>query len=159
MAFTKKVTKKIFEAVKILLESGTPVKEICKYLKLSDATVYVLKSCEKYEDYEQYVAEKIAKSNAARSIKMKKAKEAANTEEAPAPQVEAKVEPPVQVVEHRQTVTIQATHYMMEEMKKQNETLALVSNKLAYMMEGMEKQNALFTEIVNKLSYIVDQLA
>ena len=138
MAFAKKVTKKVFEAVKILLESGTPVKEICKYLKLSDGTVYVLKGCEKYEDYEQYVAEKLAKSNAARAVKMRQAQEQKN--EAPAEtkaEAPAKVEPPVQVVEHRQTVQITATHYMMEELKKQNELLAIISNKLAYIVEQL----------------------
>ena len=35
-----------------------------------------------------------------------------------------------QVVEHRRTVTIQATHYMMQEMKRTNELLELISRKI-----------------------------
>ena len=130
MAYEKKVTKSKFEAVKILLQGGASVKEIGKYLDLSDNTIYVIKTCEKYEDYEQYVAEKIAKSQAARAIKQKKAQEEQK--------VEKKEDPPVQVVEHRQSVTIQATHYMMEELKKQNELLTLISNKLTFIVEQLQ---------------------
>ena len=48
-------------------------------------------------------------------------------------------DPPAQpqVVEHRQTVTIQATHYMMQEMKKTNELLELISRKLAFIVDQL----------------------
>ena len=130
MAFQKKVTKGVFEAVKILLQGGASVKEICKYLNLSDYTIYVIKNVETYEEYEQHVAEKIAKSNAARAIKQKQAQE--NKSEAP---VETKAA--TQVVEHRQTVVVQATHYMMEEMKKTNELLTTISAKLAFIVDEL----------------------
>ena len=42
-----------------------------------------------------------------------------------------------QVVEHRQTVTIQATHYMMQEMKRTNELLELISRKMAYIVDQL----------------------
>ncbi len=42
-----------------------------------------------------------------------------------------------QVVEHRQTVTIQATHYMMQEMKKTNELLELISRKLTFIVDQL----------------------
>jgi len=137
MAFEKKVTEKIFTAVKILLESGAPVKEICKYFNLSNQTVYVLKNCESYQDYMQYVAEKTAKSNAARAIKSKRAKEAAKKAESQTEATAKEEQPVTQIVEHRQTVQITATHYMMEELKKQNELLTIISNKLAYIVEQL----------------------
>ena len=45
--------------------------------------------------------------------------------------------PQPQVVEHRQTVTIQATHYMMQEMKRTNELLELISRKMAYIVDQL----------------------
>ena len=42
-----------------------------------------------------------------------------------------------QVVEHRQSVTIQATHYMMQEMKKTNELLELISRKLTFIVDQL----------------------
>ena len=42
-----------------------------------------------------------------------------------------------QVVEHRQTVTIQATHYMMQEMKRTNELLELISRKMAFIVDQL----------------------
>ena len=42
-----------------------------------------------------------------------------------------------QVVEHRQTVTIQATHYMMQEMKRTNELLELISRKLTFFVDQL----------------------
>ena len=44
---------------------------------------------------------------------------------------------PVQVVEHRQTVTVQATWQMTQEMRKTNELLTLISNKLAAIVEDL----------------------
>ena len=45
--------------------------------------------------------------------------------------------PQPQVVEHRQSVTIQATHYMMQEMKKTNELLELISRKLTFIVDQL----------------------
>ena len=44
---------------------------------------------------------------------------------------------PTQVIEHRQTVTVQATHYMMQEMKRTNELLELISRKMAFIVESL----------------------
>lgn len=44
---------------------------------------------------------------------------------------------PTQVIEHRQTVTVQATHYMMQEMKKTNELLDLISRKLTFIVDSL----------------------
>ena len=44
----------------------------------------------------------------------------------------------VQVVEHRQSVTLVANHYMAEALNKHTELLTLINNKLANIMENME---------------------
>ena len=45
--------------------------------------------------------------------------------------------PEPQVIEHRQTVTLVANQYLMEEVKQQTELLKLISNKLAYIVEQL----------------------
>ena len=40
-------------------------------------------------------------------------------------------------VVHEQSVTIQATHYMMEELRRTNELLTLISNKLAFVVDQL----------------------
>ena len=47
-------------------------------------------------------------------------------------------EQPVQVIEHRQSVTVQASHYMETELRQHTEILKGISAKLAHMMELME---------------------
>ena len=37
------------------------------------------------------------------------------------------------------TVKVEATHYMMEELKKANDTLKLISNKLAFIVDELTK--------------------
>ena len=143
MAYVKKVTKSKFDAVKILIEGGASTKEIAKYLDLSDNTIYVIKGCEKFEDYEQYLAEKMAKANAARAVKMRESEKdkteqpVEKSAEQPAPVAQQPAEAPVKVIEHRQTVMVQATHYMMEELKQQNELLKLISNKLSFIVDQL----------------------
>lgn len=118
-----KVDEKKFNCVKILLESNTPWKEIMDYMEISSTTLGRIRQASTFEEYKQI---QIA---AAISYKQKEKKE------------EPKEQPKevVQVVEHRQTVQIQATHYMMEQMKEMNEHLKLISAKLAYIVEELTK--------------------
>ena len=118
-----KVTPQIFDTVKTLLNSGVPVTQICDMLKLSNGVIYTIKVCDNLEGYKKYVKDVRARSEE------KKKKETKKEESAP--------EPAPQVVEHRQTVTVQATHYMMEELKQQNELLKSISNKLAFIVEQL----------------------
>lgn len=118
-----KVTPQIFDTVKTLLNSGVSVSNICDMLKISNGAVYTIKQCDNLQGYKQYI-----KDVRARSAEKKK-KETKKEEPAP--------EPAPQVVEHRQTVTIQATHYMMEELKKTNELLTVISRKLAYIVDDL----------------------
>lgn len=119
-----KVTPQIFNTVKTLLNSSVPVSQICDMLKLSSGVVYWIKGSDDLQAYKRKVLEQKARSN-----EKKQWKEAKKEELPP--------EPAPQVVEHRQTVTIQATNYMMEEMRKTNELLTVISNKLAYIVEDL----------------------
>ena len=119
-----KVTPQIFDTVKTLLNGGVPVIQICDMLKLSNGVVYWIKGSDDLQAYKRKVLEQKARSN-----EKKQWKEAKKDELPP--------EPAPQVVEHRQTVTIQATNYMMEEMRKTTELLTVISNKLAYIVEDL----------------------
>ena len=55
----------------------------------------------------------------------------------PQPQPLPQQSQPTKVIEHRQTVTVQATHYMMQEMKRTNELLELISRKMAFIVESL----------------------
>ena len=44
-----------------------------------------------------------------------------------------------EIVEHRQTIVVQASHYMLEEQKKTNELLTLISNKLSFIVDELTK--------------------
>ena len=147
MAYQKKVTKGVFDAVKILIAGGAKVGEVCKYMKISDTTFYIIRDSETYEEYQQYVADKIAKQNAARAARRDAEKKQAAQEAAEkvgavkaADLIEKQPETPVvqpQIIEHRQSVTLMANHYLMEEVKKQTELLTVISNKLLYIVEQL----------------------
>lgn len=129
-----KVTPGIFEAIKILFSNGSSANEISKFMKMSTDTVYFIRDAETYDDYKAIMYEKSQKyRNKVKAIKAKEAKEVAEKVGAvPAVQL---AQP--QVVEHRQTVQITATHYMMEEMKKTNELLTIISRKLAAIVSDL----------------------
>ena len=42
-----------FKAVKIMLNAGTPTKEIMEYLEVTDKVVTKCRKCETYEEYKQ----------------------------------------------------------------------------------------------------------
>lgn len=123
MSTRVKVTANMFRAVKIMLKGGATIKECAEYMGMSEITASRINRAETYEEY---------KHLASIAYMMKKEKEV---------QKEEKKEEPketVQVVEHRQNVTIQATHYMMEEYKKMNELLTLISNKLSFIVDSLQ---------------------
>jgi len=142
MAAGVKVTEKKFKAIKILLESGETYENIAESMGVSKRVVGVVRSSETFEEYRHkiylssptYRKKRDAALKAEQERKEREAAEKVNEEQPPAPE-EKKPEP--QVVEHRQVVTVQATHYMMEEMKKTNELLTLISNKLAFIVDEL----------------------
>lgn len=131
-----KVTKGIFEAVKMLTKGGASIDECAEYMGISPATVSRIRTAENYEEFQQ--ARRLAAIAAQKREQEKKEREKQPEKpvEQPAP-VAQPVQPAPQVIEHRQTVTVQATHYMMEELKQQNELLKSISNKLAFIVEQL----------------------
>lgn len=122
---TKKMTKNLYVAIKVMIESGCSNVEIADHLKLSRITVSRVKTSESLEDYFQQMRAIQAKYD-------KKKREAK-------PEVTEKPVSTPQIVEHRQSVTVQATHYMESELKKQTEVLELISRKLTAQNELLEK--------------------
>lgn len=127
MAINNKLTESKFNAIKILLKGGASIKEAAGYMQVGEATISRVKQAETWEEYVQQTA---ARALAAREYTAKKTAAASKPEPAPAPAQPAKVI-------HESSVTIQATHYMTEELRKINETLALISNKLAYIVDQL----------------------
>ena len=150
-----KMTEKTFRAVKLMTAGGATMAEIEEYFEISGSTISRIRASESYKDYcalrsAEYDQRKQQKAEKARKV----AGQAAVSATAPvcagpqlqplqpaqpqayaAPQPAQPTQP--QVVEHRQTVTIQATHYMMQEMKKTNELLELISRKLTFIVDQL----------------------
>ena len=127
-----KVTQSVFDAVKTCLKNGNTIAETAKFMKLSQLTVCKINRSENYADYKNMRKTECEKKKAQNAAKkhMAKAKgvqpETVNDVHAE-PNVS---EQPVKVI-HEQSVTIQATHYMMQEQQKTNEFLKLMSNKMS----------------------------
>ena len=119
-----KVDQKLFDAVKILRTNGATIAETAKYMKISDATVKMITAAETYEEYRNMITATVLKKKEQRA-----AKKAENKPEEP--------QQIVQVVEHRQSVQIQATEYMMRELKQTNEYLRIISNKMAAIIDDL----------------------
>ena len=125
MAKWNKMTEMQFNAIKTLLKGGASQAEASKYMGVCQNTAYYVNKAENFAEYTQTQATLMNKKRAAINAKRAAAKKIA---------AEVNAVPAAQVVEHRQTVTVQATHYMMEEMKKTNELLTAISNKLAFIV-------------------------
>ena len=136
MARTSKVTEKIFKAVKQLTAGGATIPECAEYFMLAHSTISRIRAAETWEDYKHSTTVAfLAMKEKESKKKYEKAEAKVVPTEAP---VEQKQEPKQeQVVEHKQSITIQATHYMMTEMQKTNELLTQISNKLAYIVEQL----------------------
>ena len=111
------------DAVKLLIENGANNTEVSKYLKVSADVVSMIRKSETYEEYQNFMYEYLQKLKN-RAIKAKG--------------TETKTDKPEEVIkEIRQTVTIQATHYMEEQLKKTNELLTGISAKLAAIIDDL----------------------
>lgn len=126
-----KVTPSVFNCIKTLLAGGASHKECADYMKLSTITVGRINRAETYEDYKQSVI--MAKLHSGKPVSVPV------PEPTTEPEKEQKPEkmPEPETVERKQTIVIQATHYMMEEQKKTNELLTLISNKLSFIVEQL----------------------
>ncbi|MCR5566018.1 MAG: hypothetical protein K6F61_04140 [Clostridiales bacterium] len=135
------ITESLFLAIKSLLNAGATYPEVKKYYGISDNTCRNIRHAETFAEYKQIIAAIAAKnSELKKARKIAKAKKAAEevkavpASELPVPEPDVK---PVQVVEHKQSITIQATHYMMQEMQETNKLLKDISNKLAFIVEQL----------------------
>lgn len=122
------MTLNLFIAIKTLREGGAQIKEIANFLKVSPTTINRVLKAETLEEYfNQCAVERKA------SYAKKKEKETA-PEKKPEPAPE-----PAQVIEKRTTVTVQASHFMECELRKQTEVLELISRKLTATMEAVNE--------------------
>lgn len=132
------VDQKMFDCVKILLQSGATRAEIEKYTGLGHTAIYRISVSETFQDYRNLLA---AIALEYRQKKEKKAAEKAAAEKkpepAPAPEPEKPAEQPAQVVEHRQTVTVQATYYVSQKLDAMTELLKTISAKLACIIDDL----------------------
>ena len=153
MAQGVRVTKNQFECAKILIKGGAKNKEVAEFLNVSEETVRRIKLSETYEDYlhnsyamsgtyyrrkreaEEAAARK-AEEEARQAEERKKAEEAAKQAKEAAKKAEEEKKPQ-QVVEHRTSVTVQATHYMETKLDKCIELLTCISAKLAAIIDDL----------------------
>lgn len=126
------VDKRMFDCIKMLLENGASYEECAKYMKVGLSTVGRIKAAETFEEYKQQMNVAALKYRQSKKAKQEQEKASSTPAKEEKPQ-----EPQPQVVEYRQSVTIQATHYVEMELKKHTELLTLISNKLAYIVEEL----------------------
>lgn len=141
-----KITKSIYDCVKLLTKGGATIKECADYLKIGESTVSRIRQSESYEDYKSAAkaaffgySKKKAEQEEQKKVEdeQKKQEELKKQEENELKnRLNASPFQPVQPVV--QTVQVQATHYMMEELRKMNQTLTLISNKLAFIVEQLQ---------------------
>ena len=112
-----------YNAIRILLESGETIDAIVKAFQCKKETVLLVKRCKTYEEYRQ---ESSALKAIAKAEKQKEKKQ--NT---------ATTNTNANTGMNIGQIKIEATHYMMEELKRGNELLTLISNKLTAIMEEL----------------------
>ena len=109
-----------YNAIRILISSGENVDVIAETFNCKRETVLLVKKCSTYEQYKQ-------EFSAVKFIAKSRKQQETKAQQQPAPQ------PALNVGQ----VKIEATHYMMEELRKNNELLTLISNKLTAIMEEL----------------------
>jgi len=117
---TKKIDQSKFKAIKILLNGGATIREAAEYMQVSSATISYIRNAETYEEYKNTIA----------------AKSRANRKAAQKPQ-ETKPQTTATPVMNPTVIRVEATHYMMEEMRKTNELLKTISAKLAFVVDEL----------------------
>ena len=126
MGQARTIDERAFRAVKIMLDGGASYAEITEFLKVSSASIGRIRNCQTFEDFKK-----------ARQAEAFMAKKAAQEKETAKKQTEeVKVESETKVI-HEQSITIQATHYMMQELKQTNEYLKLISTKLCAIIDDL----------------------
>ena len=119
------ITKAQYEAIKMLLNSTSmTMAQIANVVGLGVGSVDRVAPTKDFESFCDKRLEESRRYNKPR-------KESAGL-------VETEPQKPQEVVkEVRQTVTIQATHFMMQELQKMNNLLTLISNKLGFIVDEL----------------------
>ena len=116
------LTASKYEAIICMLRGGATDDSVMKSQGISENTLQrVKKSNGSYDEYKKL-----------HSAHLKKVKQRENETCCQEPQI----------IEHRSTVKIEATHYMMQEMQETNKLLKLISNKLAFIVEELTGKEA-----------------
>jgi DNA-binding transcriptional regulator YhcF (GntR family) len=122
MANWNKMTEQKFKIAKTFLNGGASVDETAEFMNLSRVTVHIINRSENLEEYQTIRSAYDTKSHAKKKAKKEPAPEETKT-------VNQTVNPTV--------VRVEATHYMMEEMRKTNELLTAISAKLAAIVSDL----------------------
>ena len=135
---SRAITAETFACVKMLIAGGATRQEISKYLKIGVTTVNRIASADNYEEYKNILAAMNAQYHETyRAKRLHLDTEPVQQEEKPEPVKEEKQEPAPQVVEHRQSVTVQTTYYVNQKLDKIEEVLKLISAKLACIIDDL----------------------
>jgi len=140
MANWNKLTEGQFKAIKTLLRGGATQKEAAEYMQVSTNTAFWVSKAETFEEYQHMNAERHLEQKRVSAMKAKQEaaqKVAAEVGAKPASKLAQHTPANPQVVEYRQNVTIQATHYMMQKLEETNSLLKLISNKLAFIVDEL----------------------
>jgi len=107
-----------YNAIRILIKSGENADVIAETFGCKKETVILIGRCETYDQYKNEIQTRryMAKAN----------KQNTRTREETG-------QPGLNIGQ----IKIEATHYMMEELKRNNELLTLISNKLTAIMEEL----------------------
>ena len=112
------ITPKMYDTVKKLLKAGLSQSEIKKLVGIAQSSISRINRTEKFED--------LAAMIKAEKEKYRKPKK---------PDVPEKPVEEEKPIEHR--IVIQTNQYMIEEMKKANELLNLINNKLGAIIDDL----------------------
>lgn len=127
-----KITNQMFQVVKTLSKGGATVKEISEYLKLGTSTITRIRAAETYEEYKQICAASAinAKKKAEKVASEAEPQDVQATEPAPAPKPSAS--------DYYKDVRVYAELARHgAELRQLNETMKLISNKLAFIVDQL----------------------
>lgn len=108
-----------YNCIKILLQSGASIDECAKSFAVTDFTIMQVKNSKDYEEYK----------DTARADQWKKRQKTINAKKETAV--------PQQVVEYKQSVTVQTTHYVETKIDKMIEILTVLNNKIGYIVDEL----------------------
>jgi len=106
-----KITEEVYQQCKMMVDAHIPQTQIAKILHIAPCSIARISKSESHEDY------LTALRNRTQNQKEEKQEE--------------------KVSESKQTVVAQASHYMLEEQRKTNELLTVISNKLAAIVSDL----------------------